>query len=45
MSDGQFRTENSDAKWKYEITLRKYEYWMNRGGEKGENREVDVVQQ
>lgn len=32
----------TDEIWKYEITLRKYEYWMNRGGEKkGENREVD----
>ena len=24
----------TDEIWKYEITLRKYEYWMNRGGEK-----------
>lgn len=30
----------TDEIWKYEITLRKYEYWMNRG-KGGENREVD----
>lgn len=24
----------TDEIWKYEITLRKYEYWMNRGGGK-----------
>jgi len=25
----------TDEIWKYEITLRKYEYWMNRGGKGG----------
>lgn len=29
----------TDEIWKYEITLRKYEYWMNRGGKK--NRKID----
>ena len=29
----------TDEIWKYEITLRKYEYWMNRGG--GGDRKID----
>ena len=33
----------TDEIWKYEITLRKYEYWMNRGGGKNtETNDADI---